>query len=105
MNMLSPRTISDTLKNRNITRIDEIESQLNELFSVERQISIGDQIEVNNLQIEIDKIIKIVRLTSLNEVRLYCFQDRIDDIYAQYEPSTTAFINADKLMKEKELLN
>ena len=89
------------------TRLEEIESALEDIFAIERQLSASDIMHIANMQHQMGKIIAkypdaSVEMIPLDELRLIQFQERIDAIYAKSEPASKDLIYAEKLLKERE---
>ena len=82
---------------------------LENIFSVEKYLTYVKRLQVENMNLQIDKIRakyakKETIMIALDEMRLLHFQERIDAIYAENEPTSEDFIGAEKLMLEKEVL-
>ncbi len=91
------------------TRIQELESALESIFAVENQLTILETIKVQNMQREIDKINQKYAETNrimivLDEQRISNFQERIEAIYLENKPTSKEFIQAERLMQEREQL-
>ena len=92
-----------------ISRLEEIEIELENIFAVEKYLSYVKRLQVYNMQLQIDKI-KAKYSTDdsimipLDEMRILRFQERIDALYAENEPTRHDFIRAEALMAEKEAL-
>jgi hypothetical protein len=92
-----------------MSRLEEIDLALENIFAEEKYLSYVKQLQITNMQLHMDKIrnkyIQTPRtITPLDALRLTHFQERIDAIYAENEPTSEDFIQAELLMKEKEML-
>lgn len=92
-----------------MSRLEEIEVELESIFAVEKYLSYVKRLQVYNMQLQIDKIKakysnKKRIMIPLDETRILNFQERIDAIYAENEPTKSDFMRAESLMAEKEEL-
>ena len=92
-----------------ISRLEEIEIELENIFAVEKYLSYVKRLQVYNMQLQIDKIkakysAKNPIMIPLDEMRILGFQERIEAIYAENEPTRHDFMRAEALMAEKEAL-
>ena len=92
-----------------MSRLEEIEMELESIFAVEKYLSYVKRLQVYNMQLQIDKIkakysAKNPIMIPLDEMRILGFQERIDALYAENEPTSYDFMRAEALMAEKEAL-
>jgi hypothetical protein len=93
-----------------LSRIEEIDRALENIFAVESHLSLVDCIQISNMQMQIDKIMLKYRdskraMIPLDEMRIAQFKERIEHIYMKNEPNCQELIYAESLMrKKKELL-
>ena len=90
-----------------MSRIEEIEMVIEDIFAVEKHLSPADIMHISNMQLQMEKILSkypddIEEMIPLDEMRLLHFQERIDAIYADNEPASRDFIYAEKLLEERE---
>jgi hypothetical protein len=111
LNVPESATFSDRLVSfaPYMSRIEEIDLALENIFAEERYLSYVQQLKIKNMQLQIDKIKnkylqKAQKMNPLDALRLTHFQERIDAIYAENEPTSQDFIQAELLMQEKERL-
>lgn len=93
----------------NSTRLEAIDRELDAIFSIEKKLSRIDQLHIHNMQLLMHKIEakyseSKAEMIPLDMMRLARFQERIDAVYVQYEPTKRDFLYAESLMEEKELL-
>ncbi len=110
VNIPQSTIFSNNIISRKIfSRIDEINAELEKIFSVEEKLSSIEELEIFNMQLQIKKISEKYQskqqdMIPLDEMRILKFQERIEKIYHKNEPSHEALIYAEKLMQEKEML-
>ena len=93
----------------NRSRLQQIESELEGIFGVEKMLTSIETMHLHNMNREIAKINEKYAsnarcMTPIDALRLTHFQDRIDAMYADNEPTEKEFIYAESLMIEKENL-
>ncbi len=91
------------------SRLEEIEFALESIFGDEKLLTIFQSIQVHGMYREIEKInqkyaSKDLIMLPLDALRLTHFQERIEAIYAENEPTKKEFIYAESLIEEKERL-
>lgn len=94
---------------QNKSRLEEIEFALEGIFGVEKLLTTLQSIQVHNMHREIDKINQKYVTTNrimieMDVLRVTRFQERIEAIYAENEPTKKEFIYAESLLQEKERL-
>jgi len=92
-----------------MSRLEEIDLALEGIFSQEKYLPYVKQLQISNMQLQMDKIrnkyIQNPReMSPLDALRLTHFQERIDTIYTENEPSSKEFMQAELLMQEKQTL-
>jgi len=93
----------------NRSRLEEIECALEGIFAVEKTLTTTETMQIHNMNREIAKINKKYASNSrimipMDALRLTHFQERIDAIYTENEPTNKEFIYAEVLIEEKERL-
>ncbi len=92
-----------------MSRIEEIDLALENIFAEEKYLSHVKRLQIRNMQLQMDKIrnkyIQTPRkMNPLDALRLTHFQERVDAIYMENEPTSQDFMKAELLMQEKERL-
>ena len=104
-----PTTFSKRLELLSPSRLEEIEDALEDIFSDARYLSEVKHLQIASMQTQIDKIqtkylVNPRAMSALDEMRILRFQERIDAIYEEKEPTSRDFHYAESLMHEREKL-
>jgi hypothetical protein len=92
-----------------MSRIEEIDLALENIFAEEKYLSHVKRLQIRNMQLQMDKIRNKYmqtprKMNPLDALRLTHFQERVDAIYMENEPTSQDFMKAELLMQEKERL-
>jgi len=90
-----------------LSRLEEIDLALENIFSHEKYLPYVKQLQIRSMQLQMDKIRnkyiqKPRKMSPLDALRLTHFQERVDAIYVENEPTSKDFMQAELLMQEKE---
>jgi len=92
-----------------VPRLEEIDIALENIFCDKKYLSSLKQIKIAKMRLRIQKIkakyaVSKRKMLPLDEMRIVHFQERIDTIYLENEPTSSDFLYAESLLLEKERL-